>query len=589
MVLLSGEAGLGKSRILREFTVRLNPAGCRILRHQCSEHEINAAFQPLISEIEDTAGFLPEESAQTRLDKLERHLTAVLDHTADAAPLFAALCGLPTERYPEVEMAPQRRKRRLIGLMAERIAGLARGGPLMLLIEDLHWIDPSTLEALDALVERVQGLPVLAVMTFRPEFQPQWGGHGHVTLHSLNRLGRIDRRAIAERVAGGKSLPDGLLDRILEQTDGIPLFVEELTKSVLEAGILEEREDCFVLNGPLPPLAIPSTLQDSLMARLDRLAPVKRVIQAAACIGREFDAGLLSSVLPMEATELDAALGQLLTAELIFRRGGGAETRYIFKHALVQDAAYASLLSPVRRNLHERLAVALEQAGDPDSLELARHFHVAGANERAAGLYLSAGQQSLGASALPEAIGALELGLQAVEALPVSLGRDRMELEIRVPLGSARMANFGWAYPSIPDALEPAFPLAKAFGDNEALGSILWGLWVHHQTRTEFPRAHEWLDELRAVASENGATDLPVVYDMSAGCQDFWEANYAGAIGHTDRLKSVYDPDRHGRIAALTNHDPLVFSLHWAGSLTEWIVGHPERSIERLDEAVELP
>ena len=324
------------------------------------------------------------------------------------------------------------------------------------------------------------------------------------------------------------------------------------------------------------------------MARLDRLAPVKRVVQAAACIGREFDADLLGEALEMRADELDEALDRLLAAQLIFRRGRAADRRYIFKHALVQDAAYASLLTDTRCRLHDRLAQALERTKDPDPLELARHFSQAGQHDRAAGFYLAAGLHSLENSALAEAIGALELGLAATGALPESRDRDRMELDTRVALGAARMANFGWAHPSVADALEPAFPLAKTFSDNDSLGSILWGLWVHYQTRTNFPRAHKWLEALETVADDDRESDLPIVYDMSAGCQFFWEADYARAIGHTDRLKAAYKPGRYANLVRLTNHDPLVFSQHWAGSLAAWIRGFPDESVARMEEALSL-
>jgi class 3 adenylate cyclase len=588
VVLISGEAGIGKSRILVEFTSGLAAEDCRILRYQCSPHEVNAAFQPIVSEIEAAAAIVPDDDPERRLDKLEQHLAEVFDETEDATALIAALLSLPLERFPPIDMAPQRRKQVTIARLTERVARLSRDRPIVLLVEDIHWIDPSSLETLDALVERVQDLSVLMVMTYRPEFTPPWAGFGHVTAHSLNRLGRGDGRTIVERTAGGKALPDEVLERILEQTDGIPLFVEELTKTVLEAGFLEEQDDRYVLTGPLPALAIPTTLQDSLMARLDRLAQVKRVIQAAACIGREFSANLLAAALPIDDEGLERAFEQLLSAQLIFRRGSVDDARYIFKHALVQDAAYASLLVSARQRLHEQLALALERTEDPDPLELARHFAHAGANDRAVELYVAAGRKSLEASALPEAIGALELGLQAVETLPAAAERDRRELIIRVALGAARMANFGWAYPSVADALEPAFPLARALAQRDALGSILWGLWVHYQTRTNFPRAHEWLSELEVVANENPKSDLPVVYDMSAGCQCFWEADYTRAIGHTDHLMTTYDPERHAGIVGLTNHDPLVFAQHWAGSLADWIRGYPERSVERLEEAVAL-
>ena len=588
VVLVSGEAGIGKSRILREFTTQLASNGHLMLRYQCSTHEVNAAFHPFVNEIETTADLQTDDPAEKRRDKLDAHLASVFGDPGEAAPLIATLLSLPLEGYPLLDMAPQRHKQRTVTALVERIAMLSRQLPVVMIVEDIHWIDASSLEMLDALVERMQDLPVFVVMTYRPEFVPQWGGHGHVTLHSLNRLGRNDGRAIAERITGGKALPDEVLSRILEQTDGIPLYVEELTKTVLEASFLEEQADRYVLNGPLPTVEIPATLHDSLMARLDRLAPVKRVIQAAACIGREFGAGLLAAALPMGPAELENALGQLLAAQLIFRHGDAESATYIFKHALVQDAAYASLLAATQRSIHERLALALEQTGDPDPLALARHFSVAGANQRASQLFLATGRRSLEGSALPEAIGSLELGLQEIEAIASSSERDRLELDLRVALGTARMANFGWAHASVSEALEPAFPLATAFGDMDALGSILWGLWVHYQTRGNFPRAHEWLAELEAAARGNKESDLPVVYEMSAGCQYFWEADYLRAIGHTDRLRKIYDPKQHAHITAVTNHDPLVFSQHWAGSLAEWIRGHPGHSLERLNEAMTL-
>lgn len=591
ILLFSGEAGIGKSRLLREFADDLRAESFVPLHYQCSPLETNSAFQPLVAEIEFAAGSRPEDTLEIRLDRLDRHIAEIFDdqHSDETAALFAGLLGLPIQRYRPVEMAPQRRKQRIVALLADRILRFVNSKPLLMFVEDIHWIDPSTLEVLGAIVERVQALPVLVVITHRPEFQSQWGNFGHVTTHSLNRLGKFDGRAIAGRVAGGKALPEQVLDRIVEQTDGIPLFVEELTKTVLEAGILEEQSDSYVLTGRLPRMAIPETLQDSLMARLDRLAPVKHVVQAAACIGREFGTDLLSAVLSMQAAELQRALNTLLDAGLIFPQSSPAnEARYIFKHALVQDAAYASLLTKTRRGLHERLALALEQTTGTDTLELARHFSEAGAGSRAANLYLEAGQHALATHVLAEAIGALELGMRVVTELEPSRDRDRLELDIRVALGAARMANFGWAHPSVAEAMEPAFPLAEHFDDEQALSSILWALWVHYQTRTDFPRAHEWLAKLDAVASTRPESDLPLVHDMSAGCQHFWEADYASAIRHTERLRSVYNPKQHARIAALTNHDPLVFSQHWAGALAEWIRGYPDRAIERLEDAIPL-
>ena len=587
IALLSGEAGIGKSRVLREFESRLASDNVTILHYQCSPHEINAAFHPIVAEIEAAAGFRPDDTPERKLEKLETRIGSIMSGIDDAVQTVATMLSVPTPTHVARELSPQRQKQRTIEIVVERISRIAGTQPLVLLVEDVHWIDPSSLEAFDAIIAGVREFPVLVLLTFRPEFEPKWTGYDNATLLSLTRLSRKEGRVIAERIAGGKALPNEVLDRILEHTDGVPLFVEELTKAILEAGILSESEDRFVLKGALPALAIPTTLQDSLMARLDRLAPVKRVVQAAACIGREFDADLLSSALAMPREELDEAIEVLLNAQLIFRRRSVRQGSYIFKHALVQDAAYASLLVSARQSLHEKLALALEANDDADALELARHFSGAGLRERASGLFLEAGRKSLAASALPEAIGTLEQGLGDVKEITEEATREHLELGLRVALGTARMANFGWAHPSVSDALEPAFPLAIALSDNEALGSILWGLWVHYQTRTNFPRAHHWLAELHDVAKANSTSNLPVIFDMSAGCQYFWEADYVRAVGHTDHLKRIYNREKHAAITAMTNHDPMVFSQHWAGSLADWISGRPDRSLERLEEAVE--
>lgn len=595
-VLLSGEAGIGKSRLLREFCGHVGGEPARTLSYQCAPHETNAAFHPVMAELATASEIQAEDGEERRLDALETHLQGIFGPDPEVTALLAALLGLPARRYPPLDMAPQRRKQQTIARLVERVARLARQAPpLLILAEDLHWADPSSLEVFDALVDAIPGLPVLMIATARPEFMRDWHGRNHVTAHALSRLGRGAGRSIAAAIAGGQALPAGLIERIVAQTDGVPLFVEELTKSVIEAGTAGGEGAAPRIGAgaaPGPQFSIPATLQDSLMARLDRLAPVKRVIQAAACIGREFDPALLAEALEMEPGALDDALAQLAGAQLIYRRRAAEGARYIFKHALVQDAAYASLLRPVRQKLHARLArslaQSLERSGASDPLELARHFLAAGAQERAATLYLAAGHDALAASALPEAIGALELGLRALDGYAASLERDRLELDLRVALGAARMANFGWAHPSVAEAMEPAFPLARGVGDREALGSILWTLWVHTQTRTEFGAAHRWLAELERAARENAGSDLSVVFDMSAGCQRFWEADYPGALEHTDRLRAVYDRGRHARITALTNHDPLVFAQHWAGSLADWIAGRPERAGERMEEAIAL-
>ena len=586
VVLVSGEAGIGKSRLVREFEAVLAVEDCQPLRYQCSPHETDAAFQPIAAEIADTAGLAPDQPPETRLDRLEDYLAAVFVDTDEAMPLLAPLLGLPIERYPPVEMAPQRRKQRVIALLAERIARLSRDGPLALLVEDIHWIDPSSLEAFEAIVARARDLPILAVMTHRPEFSPPWAGHGHATLHSLDRLGHGEGRAIVERVAGGKTMPAEVLERILARTDGVPLFIEELTRAVLEAGVLEERHDRYVLDGPLPEFAIPMTLQDSLMARLDRLASAKRVIQAAACIGREFDAELLATALGAEPEELVEPLNQLVGAQLVFRRG--VEGRYVFKHALVQDAAYASLLTTTRRSLHERLAAELEKTGSPDPLELARHHFEAGAKDRAAELYLAAGRRLIGSSAAVEAIGALGRGLRATQALSPSERRDRLELQLRAGLGTARTMLGGWQQPSVLEVLKPAYDLARKLNERDLLGGIFWLISSHFAARADIESTRRWVRDFRpiATAEENADTDLPIIHCLAASNTHFWMAELDDAVACVDRLERIYRPERHVRIAELINHDPISHAQNFGGSLAEWIRGYPDRAFARLDKAV---
>jgi len=387
-------------------------------------------------------------------------------------------------------------------------------------------------------------------------------------------------------MTGGMVLPKNVLDQILEHTDGVPLFVEELVKMVLESGLVREVDGRFLSDDVLPPMAIPTTLQDSLMARLDRFAPVKEVAQAAACIGREFSAELLASIIG--AGGLDEKLEQLINAGLVFRRGSGDRSRYLFKHALVQDAAHESLLVSRRRLLHARIAKAIAVSNDPDPAILAHHFAAAATHEKAAENYLAAGLRSLRVSALTEATRELEQALGQAEAIDENTAHDDLELDIRIALGTARMALSGWPHPSVSGAFERAFELAGSAGRQEAFGPILWGLCVHYWTRSEFRPTLYWLQKLESIADDIDDAELSTVRDMTAGCQYFWQAEYQRARRYTTHIRDTYDERRHAHIASYANHDPLVFSLGWAGGLLEWVSGYPDRGLEMVEEAVTL-
>lgn len=591
VVVFSGEPGIGKSRILREFEEAVDSKSRETVHLQCSPYGANTAFHPIVDYLYAAAGFERLDGDGAKLDALEALTGWHAEGEPEEAALVATLMALPSGRYPPLDMSPLKQKLRTLELLMAFFARLAEARPLALLVEDIHWIDPSSLEVIDALVEQAQERRMLLVMTHRPEFESRWASFGHVTQYSLNRLSKNQGREIAERVTGGKAMPEEVLAQILSQTDGVPLFIEELTKAILEADYLKLEGGRYVLAGPLSPVAIPSTLHGSLTARIDRLSSVKDVIQAAACIGREFSAELLAQVLPLKEKSLGRALEELVGSELVFRRRAASGTSYVFKHALVQDAAYDGLVKTKRQALHGRIAAALESGTDRDPMVLARHFSAAGEADKAAGYFFDAGKRSLSASALPEAIAALEMGLAELDARQQSTDRENLALRMRLMLGTARMAQFGWANSSVSEALEPAYDLARGLEDRRALGPLFWGLWVHYQTRTEFDAAVAWLDRLdNALENVDGEDEreLLAVRDSSRGCQHFWHAEYGKAQAYTDHLRGIYDPDFHARIVAYANHDPLCFALHWAGSLNDWITGFPEKSLKSLEEALEI-
>ena len=415
VVLLGGEPGIGKSRIaetLRERLLADEPH--LLLRYQGSPQRTASALHPVIARLEHAAGFRRKDDPEARLAKLEDLLGREVKDVSAVAPLFAALLAIRTEgRYPPLGLTPPQQKAKTLEALAGQLEAMAARRPVLLVFEDLHWADPTSLELLDIVVDRTRHLPVLAVLTFRPDFAPPWTGHAHVTLLSLNRLGRRDTAALAERVGGGKPLSPEVIDQILVRTDGVPLFVEELTRAVLESGLLSQGVDGYVLRGPLPPLAIPATLHDSLMARLDRLAPpAKAVAQLAACIGREFSHEMLAAVSPLGADALGVALDQLVASELIHRGGMPSAVSYAFRHALVHEAAYQSLLRSRRQHLHACIAQIVEArfpeiaARQPDWL--AHQYAEAGLAERASDCSFEAARCAKAAYALREAAAHLE-------------------------------------------------------------------------------------------------------------------------------------------------------------------------------------
>ena len=507
-VVLMGEPGIGKSHIALALDDRLQSEPHITLRYFCSAHHTNSALFPFIGELERAAGFERSDSPTEKLSKLDALLAqsgAEPEHVAVLANLFA----LPaSDRYGLQELSPQRRKEKTLAALLARLDGLAARQPVLMIFEDIHWIDPTSLELLAATVEHVPQLRVLLLITARSEFTPPWPSYSHITTIPLTRLGRRAGAALVERVTAGKALPKEVTDEILSRTDGVPLFIEELTKTVLESGLLQERDGQYVLERPLPTLAIPTTLHASLMARLDRLAPVREVAQIGAVAGREFHYELLNAVAGLPRERLEDALAQLVRSELIFRRGESPHAVYTFKHTLVRDAAYASLLKSRRAHLHAAIANALEhqfaEIAQTQPETLAHHLTEAGLVEKAVGYWLQAGKNAAQRSANLEAIAHLRRGIELTSRLPADEGRDSSELDFQLVLGPCLIATHGPAASAALTTFARARELCERLGEPPEYLQVRFWLATVSVVRGDLPQALEAVEGMPSDAEARG-------------------------------------------------------------------------------------
>ena len=454
VVLISGEPGIGKSRLIQALQERLGDEPHARLRYFCSPHHQDSALYPTIAQLERAAGFRREDIPEQRLDKLEAVLAQATNDLSEAIPLIADAAVDPDGRplsAAHAHAAEAQREDTLRAISPDRGTNGAAAGTDDL--EDVHWSDPTTRDSLDLLIDRVATLHVLVIITFRPEFAPPWVGRSHVTLLSLSRLPRRKRAEMIAYVTGGKALPKEIADQIVDRTDGVPLFIEELTKTVVESGIVTEAGDHYTVTGSVAPLAIPTSLHASLLARLDRLAPTREVVQVGAALGRQFSHELISAVAEMPQQQLDDALAQLRSAELIFRRGMPPDAEYTFKHALVQDAAYGTLLRSRRQQLHARIASALESQF-PDVVEtqpelLGRHFGEGGFEEKAIAYFTVAGERAVKRGANSEVIRHFRRALELLQGRPETAERSKAELKVLEKLGPALQAAHGFGAPEV--------------------------------------------------------------------------------------------------------------------------------------------
>jgi class 3 adenylate cyclase/tetratricopeptide (TPR) repeat protein len=548
--LLSGAAGIGKSRILAALRERIGDEPHVRVRYQCSPHHVNDAFYPIASHMWHAAGLVSGEPAAARLDKLEAMIALSGLEAKAIAPFLAALWSIPGEgRYPPIEMAPAEQKERTIAALIAVLEGLTDEAPVLALLEDAHWIDPTSLDVFSRLVDRLPSLRMLLVVTFRPEFVAPWAGGAHVASLPLSRFGRRQALAMVDGVAAGKALPAEVLDEIVAKTDGVPLFVEELTRSVLESGLLREERGAYFLDHALTPLAIPSTLRDSLMARLDRLAFVKEIAQIGAAIGREFSYRLLEEVSPIHGPALQDALGQLMTAELIHARGVPPEATYVFKHALVQDTAHASLLRSRRQGVHAEIARAMEERF-PDQIEaapsiIARHYTEAGLDERAARSWLAAAELALSRSANAEADRYVEVGLGLIPRLEDGPDRRSLELALLIARANALRPLKGFNAPELVAALSAAQQLLNSgVGTNSQRFSVLHGLCSARHVAAQAEPGLALACEMVEVAGREDDTTFRLVGIRLLGAIQLLIGQNREALETLQRAERYREPDR---------------------------------------------
>jgi TOMM system kinase/cyclase fusion protein len=595
VVLLSGEGGIGKSRLVQVLTeqVAAEPQAW-LTPCQCSPYYQYSTLYPMIELLERVVLHCErEESPQQKLRKLEGLVVQYGLPLAEAVPSLAALLSLPlTADYAPLPVSPEQQKQQILHALLTMLLRIATQQPVLFVMEDVHWADPTTLEFLSLLVDQGPTARILALFTFRPDnFSAPWTGRSHLTQVTVPRLPRRQAMEVIRQVAHGKTLPPEVVEQIVAKTDGVPLFVEELTKMVLESGLLQEWEGRYALTKPLPPLAIPTTLHDSLMARLDRLATVKGLVQLGATLGREFSYALLQAVSPWDEATMQRGLHQLVEAEFLYQRGVPPQATYTFKHALIQDVAYQSLLRNTRQQYHQRIAQALE-VRFPEVCEtqpelLAQHYTEAALGGQALPYWQRAGERASQRSANLEAISHLTKGLEVLQTLPETPERTRQELDLQTTLGPVLMVTKGQAAPEVLQAYARARELCQQVGETPQLFQVLRGLWYLYLHRVDLRTAREVGEQLLTLAQHLGDAALLLEAHYALGNTLNYLGEFAAAQAHFAQGIALYDPQRHRAHAFRYGQDPGVFCRAY-DAVTLWMLGYPNQALQRTHEALTL-
>lgn len=588
VVCLSGEAGIGKSRLvqaLRQHAAAAAPAALYLSLNGSAYHQ-NTALHPVIELLQALLRFERSESPQQRLDKLRAGLEERSLADARTLNVLAALLSLPTDAAQPAPVAGTQKE--TLECILTLLLALAAHEPVLLVVEDLHWLDPSTLELLGLLIDQVPTSNLLLLTAARPSFEPPWGARPQVNALRLGRLTRVEVSQLVVQVTGGKALPPAVLDQIVDKTDGVPLFVEELTKTVLELGLVRDAGRHYELAGPMTQLAIPATVHDSLMARLDRLSAAKTVAQLGAVLGRSFAYDLLLAVAQMNEVGLRHALQQLVAAEVLQQRGVPPSATYTFKHALVQDAAYESLLRSMRQVFHQRAARALVDSfghvtrAQPEVL--AHHYTKAGLAALAIPQWQRAAQLSVDRAAHREAVSQFSAALAQCATLATGAERSRLELEVYLGLGPALMATRGYAAPEVERAYQRAHELASELGDPAQRFTVLFGLWRYYLNRARLPASRQLAEQLIDSADQAGGEALSVMAHYALGTTQYYQGELEPAAQHLERTVALYDARQHLSVAA---SDPRITSLSCA-AWSLWQLGQVDCAMERSNEAIRL-
>ncbi|MBI3800819.1 MAG: AAA family ATPase [Deltaproteobacteria bacterium] len=592
VVLLSGDPGIGKSRLVQEVKERVVSQGATSLEFRCSPYFQTSAFYPALTHLHRLLHFQPDDTPQAKLDKLQQTLARYRFPQADTLPLLAGLLLLPQlEGTPLLTFSPQKQKQRTQEALVAWLVEEAERAPIYCIWEDLHWADPSTLELLGLLLAQVPTTRLFVMLTCRPEFTPSWSSRTRLTPLALARLPRTQAATMIEQVTRGKTLPPEVFQHIVHKTDGVPLFVEELTKMVVESGLLRETDGHYELTGPLPPLAIPTTLQDSLMARLDKLATVREVAQVGATLGREFSYELLHAVSPSDEVTLQKGLARLVEAELLYQRGLPPHSTYIFKHALICDTAYQSLLKSTRQQIHQQIAQVFE-ARFPVVVEaqpelVAQHYTAAGCAEQAVVYWQRAGQHARDRSAHLEAISHLTSGIELLKSLPETPARTQHALTLHIALGAALLMTRGHAAPEVEHAYTRARELCQQMGETPQLIPVLFGLWRFYIGRRQLHTARELGETLLRLVQQAHDPAFAVIAHYALGATWLFLGALPAARQHLEEGIALYTPDQRPALVFRTGQDPGVACRAYA-AWTLWLLGYPEQALAHLRDALVL-